>query len=186
MLPSMLTTSKSGVYLWSITKGQQQTKNIIYHNVRFFYYITIATKSKRNQNFVHAKCHTTVIYQISFNQLAVTVHKKVTLADKKRNHTNKSNSPLTERLMWQSSHLVPSQVHELRYALGANVNTPFFNYPRQKHCTRALKWATWQYPSMLTVLFVHIANYASFFSTDLNVSEEITGKWQNYSLVSNN
>ena len=142
MLPSMLTISNSGVYLWSITKGQQQTKNIIYHNVRFFYYITIATKSKRNQNFVHAKCHTTVKYQLSFNQLAVTVHKKVTLADKKRNHTKKFNFPLTESLMWQRPHLVPSQVHELRYALGANVNTPFFNYPRQKHCTRALKWAT--------------------------------------------
>ena len=129
MLPSMLTISNSGVYLCSIAKGQQQTKNIIYHNVRFFYYITIATKSKRNQNFVHAKCHTTVKYQISFNQLAVTVHKKVTLADKKRNHTNKFNSPLTESLMWQSSHLVPSQVHELRYALGSNLNKPLFQLP---------------------------------------------------------
>ena len=72
------------------SKGQQQTKNIIYHNVRFFYYITIATKSKRNQNFVHAKRHTTVKYQISFNQLAVTVHKKVTLADKKRKKSEKN------------------------------------------------------------------------------------------------
>ena len=142
MFPSMLTISNSGVYLCSIVKGQQQTKNIIYHNVRFFYYITIATKSKRNQNFVHAKRHTTVKYQISFNQLAVTVHKKVTLADKKRRHTNKFVSPLTESLMCQRSHLVPSQVPELRYVLGANVNTPFFNYPHQKHCTRALKWAT--------------------------------------------
>ena len=119
----MLTISNSGVYLGSIARGQQQTKNIIYHNVRFLYYITIATKSKRNQNFVHAKCHTTVKYQISFNQLAVTVHKKVTLTDKKRNHTNKFVSPLTESLIWQRSHLMPSQVHELRYALGANVNT---------------------------------------------------------------
>ena len=133
MLPSMLAISNSGVYLWSITKGQQQTKNIIYHNVRFLYYITIATKSKRNQNFVHAKCHTTVKYQISFNQLAVTVHKKVTLADKKRNHTNKFNSPLTESLMWQSSHLVPSQVHELRYALGFNLNKPLFQLPTSEN-----------------------------------------------------
>ena len=123
MLPSMLTISNSGVYLGSIARGQQQTKNIIYHNVRFLYYITIATKSKRNQNFVHAKRHTTVKYQISFNQLAVTVHKKVTLTDKKRNHTNKFVSPLTESLIRQRSHLMPSQVHELRYALGANVNT---------------------------------------------------------------
>lgn len=142
MFPSMLTISNSGVFLWSITKGKQQTKNIIYHNVRFFYHITIATKSERNQNFVHAKRHTTVKYQISFNQLAVTVHIKVTLADKKRNHTNKINSPLTASLMWQCPHLVYSQVHELLYALGANVNTPFFNYPRQKHSTRSLKWAT--------------------------------------------
>ena len=172
----MLTISNSGVYLCSIAKGQQQTKNIIHHNVRFFYYITIATKSKRNQNFVHAKRHTTVKYQISFNQLAVTVHKKVTLADKKRNHTNKFNSPLTGSLTWQRSHLVPSQVNELRYVLGANANTPFFNYPRQKHCTRVLKWAMRQCPSMHTVLFVHITNHTSFFATDLNVSEEITGK----------
>ena len=158
--PSMLTISNSRVYLWSIKKGQQQIKNIIYHNVRFFYYITIATKSKRNQNFVHAKCHTTVKYQISFNQLAVTVHIKVALADKKRNHTNKFNSPLTESLMWQRSHLVPRQVHELRYSLGTNVDTPFFNYPGQKHCTRAFEWV--MCPSMHIVLFVHIANYASF------------------------
>ena len=128
MLPSMLTILNSGVYLCSIARGQQQTKNIIYHNVRFFYYITIATKSKRNQNFVHAKRHTTVKHQISFNQLAVTVHKKVTLADTKRNHTNKFNSPLTESLMWQLSHLVPSQVHELRNTLGANANTPFYPF----------------------------------------------------------
>ena len=128
----MLTISNSGVYLCSIARGQQQTKNIIYHNVRFFYYITIATKSKRNQDFVHAKRDTTVEYQISFNQLAVTVHIKVTLADKKRNHINKFNSPLTESLMWQRSHFVPSQVHELRYALGSNVNTPLFQLPKSE------------------------------------------------------
>ena len=83
--PRVFFFSRFSTYFAFPKKKNQNPKRslgYVYRYLRSFNFITVATKSKRDQSLVYAKSHSTIKHHVSFNKLAVTIHKKVTLRTK--------------------------------------------------------------------------------------------------------